>query len=116
MVRALTTALLVFTSGNQASEAPVAEEVACVRLSGTQIGQLPLVVNVGGQKVEFVEWKATDITAQSLVGFTAQAPREVRFTVQAGTETFDTTANWLHPLGVVGPRAHRISALTVCAR
>jgi|GEM_PF-3245098 len=116
MVRALTTALLVFTSGNQVSLGLAEQPVACVRLSGTQIGQLPLVVEVGGQKVEFVEWKATDITAASLVGFTAQAPREFRFTVQAGEETYEASANWLHPAGVVGPRAQRISALTICTR
>ena len=88
----------------------------CVRVSGTQIGQLPLVVQVAGQTIEFVEWKATDITASELIGFTAQASGELRFTVEAGDSTFPATANWLHPAGVVGPQVKPIRVVTVCAK
>ena len=87
----------------------------CVRLSGSQIGQLPLIVELAGKKVEFTEWKATDITASELVGFTAQAPDDFRFTVEAGDSKFPATANWLHPAGVVGPQVKAIGALTICA-
>jgi hypothetical protein len=87
----------------------------CVRLSGEQIGQLPLTIQVGPHRVDFLEWKATDVTASVLVGFTAQAPEAVRFTVQAGDRTFETGANWLHPAGVVGPQVKPISSVTLCA-
>ena len=95
--------------------APAPALPVCVRLSGTQIGQLPLVIEVAGQRVEFVEWKATDITAHELIGFTAQAPEAFRFTIEAGNSSFEGSANWLHPAGVVGPQVKAIDALTVCA-
>ena len=113
MLRLLTLALMAFSLTDPSSKAAKAE---CVRLSGEQIGQLPLTVQVGGQRVEFLEWKATDITASTLIGFTAQAPEEVRFTVEAGGQQFPATANWLHPAGVVGPQVKAIQTLTLCAR
>lgn len=114
MVRLLTLAIVAFSVTERPPAAPTVER-ACVRLSGEQIGQLPLAVQVGGQRVEFLEWKATDITATTLIGFTAQAPEDVQFTVEAGDRQFAAGANWLHPAGVVGPQVKPISALTVCA-
>ncbi|MBS1151280.1 MAG: hypothetical protein H6Q89_2978 [Myxococcaceae bacterium] len=104
--------MLVFTFGDTS---PAAAPAECVRLSGSQIGQLPLVVDLAGQRVEFTEWKATDITATELIGFTAQAPTDFHFTVEAGGSKFPATANWLHPAGVVGPQVRPIRALTICA-
>jgi hypothetical protein len=114
MVRALTAAMMVFTYAESAKSTPPATESECVRLSGSQIGQLPLIVEVAGQKVEFIEWKATDITADELIGFTVQASDALRFTVEAGDSTFSGSANWIHPSGVVGPQVKPIRALTVC--
>lgn len=111
MVRLLTVAVMAVSLG-EAVPAPTAH---CVRLSGAQIGQLPLTVELEGRKVEFVEWKATDITAHDLIGFTAQATGSVRFTVRAGDREFAADANWIHPAGVVGPHVQPISAVTVCA-
>ena len=110
MVRALTAAMLVFTVEPQA---PTPRD--CVRLSGNQIGQLPLTLELAGQRIVFLEWKATDITASKLIGFTARAPDGMRFSVEAGERQFDASSNWLHPAGVVGPRVKPIRALTVCA-
>ncbi len=108
---------MVFTFADKETAPPTvaAPTPDCVRLSGSQIGQLPLVVELAGQKVQFLEWKATDITAQQLVGFTAQAPEEFRFTVQTDSATYLASANWLHPAGVVGPQVKAIESLTVCA-
>ncbi len=114
MVRTLTAALMVFTFG-ETQQAAIAVVPDCVRLSGSQIGQLPLVVQVGGHAVEFIEWKATDISAKELVGFTAHAPNAFRFTVEAGGSTLPASANWLHPAGVVGRQVKPIHTLTVCA-
>ena len=113
MIRALTAAFLVVTFSDEPTpaSAPVAE---CARLSGTQIGQLPLTFMVGGQSVTLQEWKATDITATELIGFTAQAPESVRFEVEAGRETFVASSNWLHPAGVIGPQVKPIRAITAC--
>ena len=113
MVRCLTVAMLALGLSSDANPSPARPD--CVRLAGEQIGQLPLAVWVGGQRVEFLEWKATDISATSLIGFTAQAPQTVRFTVEAGERLFAASHNWLHPAGVVGPQVKAISALTVCA-
>src|SRR4051812_10449934 len=114
MVRLLTLAVMAFSLGDKVEGASPTPE--CVRLSGEQIGQLPLTLQVGGQRVEFLEWKATDITASTLIGFTAQAPEDVRFSVEAGDQRFAASANWLHPAGVIGPQVKPIRALTVCAR
>lgn len=114
MIRALTAAFLVVTFSDEpvGTPAPAAE---CVRLEGSQIGQLPLTLTVGGQTVALKEWKATDITATELIGFTAEAPEAVRFEVEAGGATFEAGANWLHPAGVIGPQVKAIDALTICA-
>lgn len=111
MIRALTAALTMVTFSGPAP-APAAE---CVRLTGAQIGQLPLTFQVGGQAFEVVEWKATDITATELIGFTAKGPQSARFEVEAGGVRFDASSNWLHPAGVIGPHVKPIAAITVCA-
>ena len=114
MIRALTAAFLVVTFSDAPVDTP-APAAECVRLGGSQIGQLPLTVVVGGQTVALREWKATDITASQLVGFTADAPETVRFEVEAGGAKFPASANWLHPAGVIGPQVKAIDAITVCA-
>jgi hypothetical protein len=106
--------MMAFSVAEKAPPPPAAAD--CVRLAGEQIGQLPLSVQVGGQQVEFLEWKATDITASELIGFTAQAADEIRFTVEAGDREFAAGSNWLHPAGVVGPQVKAIRSVTVCAR
>lgn len=116
MIRALTAAFLVVTVSNEEPQAPASAPAAeCVRLTGGQIGALPLTFTVGGQTVALQEWKATDITASELIGFTATAPDAVRFQVEAGGETFEASSNWLHPAGVIGPQVKPIRAITVCA-
>jgi hypothetical protein len=94
---------------------PAPAAAACVRLEGAQIGQLPLVLSVAGSRVEFREWKVTDITALEQIGYAVEAPKGTRFTVEAGSQVFEASANWLHPAGVVGPSVRPIRALTVCA-
>lgn len=95
--------------------APAARGPQCVRLAGEQIGQLPFDVEIAGRQVKFLEWKATDITADQLIGFRAEAPAGVRFSVEAGESEFAASADWLHPAGVVGPRVKPIRAVTLCA-
>ncbi len=118
MVRLIALAVLSLSIADRPSPAPVAaketRKVDCVRLSGDQIGQLPLSIRVGAQPVEFVEWKALEITASTLIGFTAQASPSLRFTVEAGGRQFSTGSNWIHPAGVVGPQVKPISAITIC--
>ncbi|MBL8911757.1 MAG: hypothetical protein JNM17_13780 [Archangium sp.] len=88
---------------------------ACTRISKAQVGQLPLDVEVGGKTVRMVEWTIADETATDAVGFAAQLPADVEFTVQAGERTFrGKQGRWLHPDGVAGPRVKGIDALTFC--
>jgi hypothetical protein len=88
---------------------------ACVRLE-REVGQLPLEVKVGEQTVRFVQWKAADAAASELIGFTAEIPSDVHWTVEAGDERFDGNGDdWLNPHGVVGPKVKPIRAMTLCA-
>ena len=111
MLRFVTFAVLASSITGQ----PTPPRAECVRVSGDQIGQLPLAVQVGRQRVEFLEWKATDISGDTLIGFTARAPEQVHFSVEAGGRTFAASSNWLHPAGVVGPGVRPIAAVTLCA-
>jgi len=98
-----------------AKSAPAARLKACVRLE-REIGQLPLQVKVGDHTVRFVQWKAADEKAADLIGFTAEVPADVRWTVEAGEERFDGNGDdWLNPHGVVGPKVKPIRAMTLCA-
>ena len=114
MARILTLAMMALSVTEQPTAA--ASSAECVRLSGPQIGQLPLTVQLGNQRVEFLEWKATDITASELIGYTVRALADFSYTVEAGAEQFPASANWLHPAGVVGPHVSPIRSLTVCAK
>ncbi len=88
---------------------------ACVRLE-REVGQLPLEIKVGDQTVRFVQWKAADEKATELIGFTAEIPSDVHWTVEAGDERFDGNGDdWLNPHGVVGPKVKPIRAMTLCA-
>ncbi len=88
---------------------------APVCVSVTAIGQLPLVVDVGGTQVRFTEWSAKDADVQELIGFRAAATGPVSFVVRAGSESFDGDGTqWQNPRGVVGPAVHGIEQLTLC--
>lgn len=87
----------------------------CARVSMDDIGRLPLDLNVGGQVVHFAEWTATDETQAELVGFAAQVPPGVVYTVRAGNDVFVAQGSrWLHPAGLVGPKVHGIDQVTFC--
>ncbi len=116
MLRLIPLALISLSVADRPAPPTAATEPVCVRLVGEQIGQLPLAVHVGAQRVEFLQWKAMDVTATTLIGFTAQASDQVRFTVEAGGRIFSAGPNWLHPTGVVGPQVAAITALTLCER
>ncbi|MFT3711603.1 MAG: hypothetical protein QM817_28535 [Archangium sp.] len=93
--------------------APVVTQ--CARITKSQIGQLPLDVEVGGKTVRLVEWTIADETATDAVGFAAQLPSDVTFTVKAGDREFHgNQPRWLHPEGVAGPRVRGIDAVTFC--
>lgn len=98
-------------------ELPVGHVMAqtCTRVSGASLGALPLEVEVGGKTVRFAEWTTADELSTDLVGFAAQLPSDVTFTVEAGERTFKSSSpRWLHPLGVQGPQVHGIDAVTFC--
>lgn len=97
-------------------EAPVARVATeCARISKSQIGQLPLDVELGGKTVRLTEWTIADETAIEAVGFAAQLPVDVVFTVQAGDRSFrGNQPRWLHPEGVSGPRVRGIDSVTFC--
>lgn len=89
----------------------------CTRVSKEALGRLPLEVEVGGKTVRLAEWTVADETSTAVVGFAAQLPAGVKFTVQAGEQTFTGQgARWLHPQGVSGPRVHPIDVLTFCTQ
>lgn len=97
----------------EATVAPIV--TACQRITKSQVGQLPLDIEVGGKTVRMTEWTIADETATDAVGFAAQLPADVEFTVQAGDRTFrGNQGRWLHPEGVSGPRVKGIEALTFC--
>jgi hypothetical protein len=99
-------------------EAPLAEVAVqtCTRVEAKDLGALPLEVEVGGKTVRFAEWTLADELSTDLVGFAAQVPEGVTFTVEAGDRRFTGAASrWLHPLGVSGPGVHGIDGLTFCA-
>lgn len=119
------TALIVALAGvvTGCARQPAAELVApvgrvstaCAKISKAQVGQLPLDVEVGGKTVRMVEWTIADETATDAVGFAAQLPADVEFTVQAGARSFrGTQGRWLHPDGVSGPRVKGIDAVMFC--
>lgn len=88
----------------------------CTRLTRASIGALPLEVELGGQRVRFREWTLADELSTEPVGFAAEVPAGVSYTVEAGGRTFHgASPRWLHPSGVSGPRSHGIDGLTLCA-
>ena len=89
----------------------------CKRVEGQDLGSLPLEVELGGKTVRFAEWTTADELSTQLVGFAAQLPVGVTFTVEAGDRTFTgASSRWLNPEGVSGPRVHGIDALTFCTQ
>ncbi len=99
-----------------AARAPAAT-ASCVVVEGDRLGQLPLTIRVGDVFVRFAEWTLPDALATKPVGFAAELPAGVTFTVRAGDEDFTGTgARWLNPWGVDGPRVHPIGRITFCRR
>jgi hypothetical protein len=102
-------------SGAAAPEAPPAAAAIPVCTQVTQIGTLPLNVEVDGIKVQFSEWMAKDVDAAELIGFRASATAPVRFIVHAGLETFEGQGDqWMNPHGVVGASVRGITSLEIC--
>jgi hypothetical protein len=98
----------------EVSALPVA--ALCRQVSGADLGALPLELELGSKTVRFAEWTMVDERSASVVGFAAQVPAGVSFTVRAGDETFHAQGSrWLHPRGVAGPRVHAIDSVTFCA-
>jgi hypothetical protein len=90
---------------------------SCKRVEGPELGALPLEVEVGGKTIRFAEWTTADELSTEVVGFAAQLPVGVTFTVEAGDRTFTgASSRWLNPEGVSGPRVHGIDALTFCTQ
>jgi len=97
----------------QVSAVPVATQ--CATVMGSQLGALPLEVEVAGHTVRFTEWTMADEAASDFIGFAASVPGSVQFTVRAGERTFSGTGSrWLHPAGFAGPRVRGIDAVTFC--
>lgn len=89
----------------------------CTRIEGSQLGALPLEVEVGDKTVRFAEWTTADELSPQVYGFATQLPVDVTFTVQAGERTFQSASpRWLHPLGVSGPRVSAIDSVTFCTQ
>ncbi|MBK7862990.1 MAG: hypothetical protein IPJ65_31160 [Archangiaceae bacterium] len=105
--------LTISGSATPSITAPESAIPVCVRV--TQIGALPLTVEVDGLKVQFTEWMAKDVDASELIGFRVSAPAPVHFVVRSGRETFEGQGNrWVNPHGVVGSTVHPIDSLEVC--
>ena len=89
----------------------------CTRVEGSQLGTLPLEIEVGHKTVRFSEWPNADEVSPAVYGFATQLPVDVTFTVRAGERTFEgASARWLHPLGFAGPRAQPIDSVTFCTQ
>jgi hypothetical protein len=87
----------------------------CRVVSAEHLGALPLVVNVGGVEVRFVDWKAQSVDGEGLIGFRAESDETVVYRVATEDESFaGESLNWLNPRGVEGPRVHPITSLTMC--
>lgn len=105
------------SSGAVAAEREACEPLprACVTVSGQALGQLPLEVPVGEGTVRFAEWTQADASSTAFVGFAAQVPEGIHYTVAAGGEQFEGQGSrWLNPRGVDGPRVHGIDEVTFC--
>lgn len=84
----------------------------CTRIEGSQLGALPLEVEVGDKTVRFAEWTTADELSPEVYGFATQLPVDVTFTVKAGERTFESASpRWLHPLDVSG---QPIDSVTFC--
>lgn len=85
---------------------------SCTTVEGSQLGQLPLEVEVGDKTVRFSEWTNADEISPAVYGFATQLPMDVTFTVKAGDRTFTSASSrWLHPLDVSG---QPIDSVTFC--
>lgn len=97
----------------EVSAVPVATQ--CATVKGSQLGALPLEVELAGHTIRFTEWTMADEAASDFIGFAASVPTGVQFTVRAGERTFASAGSrWVHPAGVAGPRVKGIDAVTFC--
>jgi hypothetical protein len=97
------------------SPAARAAPLRCTRVAGPEVGRLPLEVDVGGRTVRLQEWTQVDERSTAVVGFAAQLPADVSYTVHAGEGRYRAQSpRWLHPEGVAGPRVHGIDAIDFC--
>jgi len=87
----------------------------CRTVGLDHLGQLPLVVNVGGVEVAFQEWKTQNADGTGLIGFRAQADETIVYRVGTDDDSFaGANLNWLNPHGVEGPNVEPITSLTMC--
>ncbi|MBL8957002.1 MAG: hypothetical protein JNK82_39885 [Myxococcaceae bacterium] len=113
LIASLLGSLVVAVSGPAPKAAPAEPLPTCVKV--TEIGALPLTVQVADVKVTFTEWSAKDADAKELIGFRATSTGTVSFVVRAGAETFEAHGlSWLNPHGVVGRHVLPIDGLEVC--
>lgn len=120
-MRVLTLGLLALT-GCVAAPAARLEATAkplvveqCVALRQSQVGALPLELELGGARVAITEWILADEEATSAIGFRASVPSGVSFHVRAGADVFSGAGGqWLHPRGFAGPRVAGIDQVTFC--
>ena len=113
LIASLLGSLVVAVSGPAPMAAQAEALPTCVKV--TNIGALPLTVQVADVKVQFTEWTAKDADAKELIGFRATSTGTVSFVVRAGAETFETAGlQWLNPHGVVGRHVLPIDSLEIC--
>jgi len=87
----------------------------CRTVSADHLGELPLVVNVGGTEVRFVEWMTQSVEGSDLIGFRAEADDVIVYRVGTDDESFaGASLTWRNPRGVEGPRVQPITSLTMC--
>jgi len=88
---------------------------ACRTVGADRLGELPLVVDVGGVEVRFVEWRTQTIDGKRFIGFRAQADETIVYRVGTEADSFaGASLDWMNPHGVEGPRVEPITSLTLC--
>lgn len=90
---------------------------ACTTVRQQDIGKLPLTVTVGSVKVEFVEWKARDMTElDAPVGFSIAASGPLTWVAESGDDRGFTGegTEFLDELALVKTSAPTLSRITFC--
>ena len=119
MVRKFAGALVgvwtLLLGGTESAKAREEHPKQCVTLSDDALGQLPLEVKVGAEKIVFQQWKSRDLEAKELIGFQFHASGPVSWVADNGQERVTgDSANWLNPDGVLAKTAP-LRGLTLCA-